>query len=350
MRRKLREPFMINPRRKRAHRNPDYFSTGGTFSHRFDEPPARSFGESFDPSWLISSPTKQSKRKGKTMATATATKPVKSAWAKKKAKMMREGTYEAYKRKVKKASAERSGVKSNKSASAKRVTSKKVAGTPKKGIRRLRAKSILVSRGTGNKGLSIAMRNPRRKNRHRLVNRNPLGSELMVVNPIRKHRIKHRRNPVGFLKALQPKTLLPLIMFGGAGAVTTSIAPLAVRKFLPNVPMTNLVKYGTQAVVAVGGGLLVTKFADKSKGIAWIVGSLSLVASEAIVTIILPKLGLGAFTEEMGAFTENIDGYGGYGNGDDIVDTDDTEEIEDNSGNQDYSGLGESIDTVSLGY
>jgi hypothetical protein len=140
-------------------------------------------------------------------------------------------------------------------------------------------------------------------------NRNPFGSELMVVgaNPRRRRRskkggsmAKRKRfmsNPMSSIKALTP-----MILAGTAGALVTKMAPKTLG-------LTNVwAGYGAQLVVIAGGGYAADKWLGKQVSDGWIIGGAAMVLSNIISTAIptvFAGLGLdySAFPE-MGSFPE----------------------------------------------
>lgn len=127
-----------------------------------------------------------------------------------------------------------------------------------------------------------------RGSRRRRVRHNP---EVSLSNPRhRRHRRKHsyrrRHNPALSLTRftggiMNVRSWGPLAITGGLSAVTGAVVPGMIGVANP------WMKYGVQAAVAIGGGMVVEKFVDKRHGETWMIVGVSMVGYQLLKEFVL---------------------------------------------------------------
>jgi hypothetical protein len=134
----------------------------------------------------------------------------------------------------------------------------------------------------------------------------------MLMGNKPKRRRKYKRNPSGLLgmlptiKGINLGHIIPLALTGGLSVIATGMAP----NFVP--VQSQWARYGVQAAVGVGGGIVLNKAVRGQHGTIWAVSSFAVIAVDLIQKHVLTRLGLagygdvGAFPYEtgVGAYTE----------------------------------------------
>lgn len=147
---------------------------------------------------------------------------------------------------------------------------------------------------------------------------NPLGEEVMVVglNPRRRRRRRYRR-----LKHNPPVSLSVRGIGNLAVPVLAGVASKLVVERIPQYTgwVSGIPKYGSQLVVAIGGGWAISKYVSSTAGYAWAIVGTAVVVSDIISSYLFSSpavtSGIGQeFPEyEIGAFpteTEVGEPYG----------------------------------------
>lgn len=153
--------------------------------------------------------------------------------------------------------------------------------------------------------------NPRRAHK-RVVRRRKHAVVRYKGNPVR----RHRRNPVAKMAALggggeislsKPQTLLIPIAIGVAARMATQKVPAMVGM------TTGYMKYGVQAGVAIGGGMLLKNFVGQRNAMVWTIVSGVTIVEELLNQFVFNQAaavaGFGAFVDEsqLGAYPSDVD-------------------------------------------
>lgn len=122
---------------------------------------------------------------------------------------------------------------------------------------------------------------------------------------------RYRRNPaavatMGGISLSKPFTLLMPIAVGLAARIATQRVPMFLRIVAP------LPRYGVQAAVAVGGGILLNRFVGRTNAMVWTIVS-GVTILESILNDYVFKTtvaGIGAYPENLGyTETEDVGAY-----------------------------------------
>lgn len=151
-------------------------------------------------------------------------------------------------------------------------------------------------------------RRRRRSRRHR----NP---PLMVYNPRRRRRHArraHRRrryhnNPASVRGIIGSfKESLPLVLWGGVGAIGSEAVPGLLTRFGIPLPMSPPMQIGVKIGSGLGVSFLVGKLAGPKAGKAALVGALLIPVVDLFKVYAGPMLGIGAYTdaEPLGAYID----------------------------------------------
>jgi hypothetical protein len=329
-----KEPFLINPqRRRRRRRNPSYDPAGSGSRLSFSSRPKRRKRVA-------------GKRRKKLAGAALAAHLKKVGKSKRRKAKRRSGTKRRVaKRKVSnRRKKRRSGAVSHsviagpggrprKRRKSRRRTTKAKA---RKASKRRRSRVSRI-KGTGFVTLRVGGKTQKRR-----IRINPMGEEVMlvgnprrkrrksrtkarrrnryrrtlksyIVNPRRRHRRstrrKHRRarrNPVGTagISMRRPMTWVPIIVTGGVAFTATMLAPRLLSRYFPSLGDSQAAQIGSQLAVAFGGGMLVRKFAGSKHATVFTVTSLAVIGGNLLINYALPALGLSAFPALSGAYDE----------------------------------------------
>ena len=193
-------------------------------------------------------------------------------------------------------------------------------------LRRGRGGRFSRARRRNPEGVLFGPMNPRRRRRRHATRKRRRTHarrkrSLVLLNPRRRSRRRYRMNPrsrkrgsrrrrrgMGLRGAITLGTLLsfrgltgvvPYAITGGVAAVATQ----AVPGMLNINPATSPWQYrGAQAIVAVGGGMLVGQMVGRQHGFVFSVVGLAVIASELIAGPLMQAMGLGAYAPVSGAF------------------------------------------------
>ena len=132
-------------------------------------------------------------------------------------------------------------------------------------------------------------RSPAKRKRAYLVN--PVGQELLIAGanrPKRRRRRSYRRNPAVTLGGpMDIMKNVPYIMTGALAATATIAVPA-----MTGLGMTPMTKYGVQAAVALGGGMLVEQIAGRGHGSVWAITSGAVILADVLREYVFVPMGL----------------------------------------------------------
>jgi len=89
---------------------------------------------------------------------------------------------------------------------------------------------------------------------------------------------------------MRPASWLPYVFTAGVSALATGFAP---RFWGPAV--TPAWAYGTQAAVAIAGGMVLPMVLGKAHGLVWFLVGFGIIAADMIARYVLPMTGLAAY-------------------------------------------------------
>lgn len=133
--------------------------------------------------------------------------------------------------------------------------------------------------------------NPRHRRRRAKHNARRRRSYRMHDNPRRRRARRHdnprrrrslRHNPALSLSSV--KHILPLAVTGGASIIVTNIAPGIVGI------QNQWARYGTQAAVALVGGVAVDKVVGREHGLVWAVSGVAVVVADLLQKYVLSRV------------------------------------------------------------
>jgi len=175
----------------------------------------------------------------------------------------------------------------------------------------------------------ISINRPRRRHR-RSYRRNPIGESLMIAgsNPMRRYR-KHRRNPArrhyrrhyrrnpamtGAMGGpLDIMKNVPYLVTGAVSITATTLGP----GFIPGAATSPWMKYGAQAAIVVGGGLVVGKMFGRTHGSVWAVTGGAVIVADLLANFVLKPMGL--FSDyDVEGYDLDAEDTGYYGEGEDL--------------------------------
>jgi len=90
-------------------------------------------------------------------------------------------------------------------------------------------------------------------------------------------------------------TLIPIVITGGASALATTAAPRMFSTFVPGMEGNTLFRYGSQLMMAFGGGWAVGQFAGRTHGTVWTLVGVAVIGAELVNRFILGPAGLAAY-------------------------------------------------------
>lgn len=92
------------------------------------------------------------------------------------------------------------------------------------------------------------------------------------------------------MRLTRPATWLPFVATAAVAGLTVGFAP---RLWGPAV--TPLWAYGTQAAVAVAGGIVLPMFLSRAHGLVWFVVGFGIIAADMVARYLFPMVGLAAY-------------------------------------------------------
>ncbi len=134
-------------------------------------------------------------------------------------------------------------------------------------------------------------RSPRSKSRRRGIKINPY---MTVAGANPRHYRRYRRNPARMGGPFDLMKNMPYVFTGALSATAQAVVP----PMMPATFQTPLMRFGVQAAVAVGGGMLVNQMVrDKTHGTVWMITGGAIILADVIKTYVLPMIpGLSDYT------------------------------------------------------
>lgn len=137
-------------------------------------------------------------------------------------------------------------------------------------------------------GIQINRPKRRRYHRYTAVMSNP---RRYRKNPARHYRRHYRRNPVATGAMGGPLDIMknvPYLVTGAISITATTLGP----GFIPGASTSPWMKYGAQAAIVVGGGLVVGKMFGRTHGSVWAVTGGAVILADVLANFVLKPMGL----------------------------------------------------------